>query len=379
MNPMEPLLEIDRPLALLGGLSPRAFMRRHWQKKPLLVRQAWPGVAPPLPRAAVMALAARDDVEARLVVCEQGRWRVRQGPLQRSALPPQQRPGWTLLVQGLDLHVPAARAMLERFRFLPDARMDDLMVSWASPGGGVGQHIDDYDVFLIQVQGRRRWRIGSVADPSWVEGAPLKRLRHFEPEQEFVLEPGDLLYLPPRWGHDGVAEGGDSMSCSAGFSVPAATELARDLLHRLADEDDERGALYRDAKQPATATPAAIPATLQAFARQAVQRQLAQPGWLELLLGESLTEPKAQVWFEAGTACGGAAVRLDARTRMMYDERNVYINGESFRAGGRDASLMRRLADQRQLEAAEVRRLSAEAAALLDDWAEAGWVRTEAP
>jgi 50S ribosomal protein L16 3-hydroxylase len=143
---------------------------------------------------------------------------------------------------------PAARQMLERFRFLPDARVDDLMISWASPGGGVGPHIDDYDVFLIQVHGKRRWRVGRVADPSWVEGAPLKRLQHFEPSDEWVLEPGDLLYLPPRWGHDGIAEGGDCMTCSAGFSVPAAGSLARDLLSRLADEDADSGALYRDAR-----------------------------------------------------------------------------------------------------------------------------------
>jgi 50S ribosomal protein L16 3-hydroxylase len=367
-------MDVNAPLALLGGLTPAAFMKRHWQKKPLLVRQAWPGVQPPLPRPSLFDLAARDDVESRLVACQGERWTVRHGPMARRALPPLARPGWTLLVQGVDLHVAAARQMLERFRFLPDARVDDLMISWASPGGGVGPHIDDYDVFLIQVHGKRRWRVGRVADPSWVEGAPLKRLQHFEPSDEWVLEPGDLLYLPPRWGHDGIAEGGDCMTCSAGFSVPAAGSLSRDLLSRLADEDGDSGVLYRDAGQPATETPAAIPSALLDFARQSLARQLAQPLWLERALGESLTEPKAQVWFEAGQGSVDSGVCLDARTRMMYDLQHVFINGEAFRAGGRDAKLMRRLADERGLPAADVRRLSADAAALLQDWLAAGWL-----
>ena len=368
-------MDVKKPLVLLGGLSPAAFMKRYWQKKPLLVRQAWPGVMPPLPRAAVMALAAQDDVESRLVACEEGRWRVRQGPLPRSALPPLQRPGWTLLVQGLDLHVPAARAMLEAFRFVPDARVDDLMVSWASPNGGVGPHIDDYDVFLIQVHGRRRWRVGPVADPSWVPDAPLKRLQHFEPTEDWVLEPGDMLYLPPRWGHDGIAEGGDCMTCSAGFKVPGQDELARDLLQRLAEDDDAGpGRLYRDARQPATAQPAQIPATLETFARQALARHLATPHALARVLGETLSEPKPQVWFEAGGTLGDAGVQLDRRTRMMYDARHVFINGESFLAAGNDARLMRQLADERALPPARVRRLSAGAAGLLRDWVAAGWV-----
>ena len=165
-------MDIQAPLALLGGLSPAQFMRRHWQKKPLLVRQAWPGVQPPLGRAALFDLAAQDDVESRLVQRRaDGRWAVRQGPMPRRALPPVARPDWTLLVQGLDLHEPAAHAMLSRFRFVPDARLDDLMVSWASDGGGVGPHLDSYDVFLIQAQGRRRWRASSRQSwRAWCEG-----------------------------------------------------------------------------------------------------------------------------------------------------------------------------------------------------------------
>lgn len=380
-------MDIDAPLPLLGGLSPAAFMRRYWQKEPLLVRQAWPGVAPPLPRPALFDLAGREGVESRLVqrrgddVHDGSAWKVRHGPMPRRALPPVARPGWTLLVQGLDLHVPAAHEMLSRFRFIPDARLDDLMVSWASDTGGVGPHIDAYDVFLIQVQGRRRWRISPPARgdaTGCVDGAPLKLLREFKPTLDWVLEPGDMLYLPPNWGHDGAAVGGDCMTCSAGFRVPRAVELARELLLRLADDDGEVGALYRDPRQPATAQPAAIPATLEAFARQALQRHLADPLALPRALGELLTEPKPQVWFEEkdlpAAADSRRGLRLDARSRMAYDARHVFINGESFLASGRDARLLRQLADARGLTPRERRGLSAGAAELLDGWRAAGWL-----
>ncbi|WP_201496273.1 cupin domain-containing protein [Rubrivivax sp. A210] len=365
------------PLTMLGGLTPAAFMRRHWQKKPLLVRQAWPGVKPPLPRSALFALAASDDVESRLVERQGGKWRVRHGPLQRRMLPPLAQPDWTLLVQGLDLHVPAASAMRERFRFVPDARLDDLMASWASPGGGVGPHVDSYDVFLIQVHGRRRWRVAPPGDTAFVDGLPLKILRQFEPTLDWVLEPGDMLYLPPLWGHDGVAEGGDCITCSVGFRAPAADELARELLQRVADEDDAGpGKLYRDPRQAATATPGAIPEGLVDFARRAVEQHLADPQWLKRALGEVLSEPKPRVWFRSGVARrAGVALSLDPCTRMMYDEHHVFINGEAFRAGGRDAQLMRRLADARHLAPAEWRRLGTGALALVDDWLAAGWLR----
>ncbi|MBI5716813.1 MAG: cupin domain-containing protein [Burkholderiales bacterium] len=392
-------MSVHLPSPLLGGLSPRAFMRRFWQRRPLLVRQAWPGVRPPLPRAGLLALAAAEGVESRLVQREggsggdpdtpgtPGTWRVRHGPFARRALPPLDRPGWTLLVQGLDLHVRAAHEMLAPFRFVPAARLDDLMISWASPGGGVGPHADAYDVFLLQVQGRRRWRVAPPAAPGesgLVEGLPLKILRRFEPVHDWVLEPGDLLYLPPRWGHDGVAVGGDCMTCSVGFRTPSAPELARELLQRLADEAGDEAqegtaAIYADATQPATATPGLVPAALQRFAARAVAQVLRDPAALPRTLGETLSEPKPRVWFEAGGALPRvAAVRLDARTRMLYDERHVFINGESYRAGGRDARLLRRLADGRTLAAADVSQLGADALGCLQQWAEAGWLHAEA-
>jgi 50S ribosomal protein L16 3-hydroxylase len=371
-------MDPDLALPLLGGLTPQQFMRRHWQKKPLLMRQALPGVAAPVSRTALFDLAADDAVESRLVQRRGDGWSLRHGPLPRRTLPPLSRPGWTLLVQGLDLQLQAAHELLQHFRFVPDARLDDLMLSYASDGGGVGPHLDSYDVFLIQVHGRRRWHIGRARDRSFVDGLPLKILRHFEPEHDWVLEPGDMLYLPPQWAHDGVAVG-ECMTASVGFRAPGPAEVGRELLLRLAEDIEPvaRERLYADAHQPATATPGAIPPALQAFAADALQQALRDPQALARVLGEWLTEPKPQVWFDAPprrAALAGAVV-LDRRTRMMYDARHLFINGESFHASGRDARLLRRLSDRRCLDAGEVSRLSAEARDALRDWARAGWLQ----
>ena len=373
-------MDITVASPLLGGLSAQTFMRRHWQKRPLLVRQALPGGLELIARAKLFALAGLDDVESRLIVRRDAQWSLRSGPLPRAALPPLKQPAWTLLVQGLDLHWPAARALLERFRFVPDARLDDLMLSFATDGGGVGPHVDSYDVFLLQARGRRRWRIAPPGPAELVPDVPLKMLANFAPEQEFLLEPGDMLYLPPGWAHDGVADG-ECMTCSIGFRAPGRDELAREVMQRALDAADPeaRGPLYRDPALSATTEPGRIPTALQGFAADAVARLLADPEALACALGEVLSEPKRGVWFDhndTGDAeIDGTALRLDQRTRALYDDRHVFINGESFRAAGRDARLMRRFFDARALAPREVAALSADARALVQEWLAAGWVR----
>ena len=374
-------MNVKQPLPLLGGLSPETFMRRYWHKKPLLVRQAIPGFKAPLPRSALFDLAAQEDVESRLVTLERRRgkehWALQRGPFARRALPALKTPEWTLLVQGVDLHSDAIHELMNRFRFIPDARLDDLMISYASEGGGVGPHFDNYDVFLLQAHGKRRWRIGQQEDLSLKPGMPVKVLANFQPEQEFVLEPGDMLYLPPHYAHDGVADGGECMTYSIGFRSPKAGELAQELLQRLAEDAVEAVGedFYRDPRQAALANPAALPAELQRFARQALQQALKDPQALARALGETLCEPKAQVWFEPGQRLRARhGVVLDRRTRMLYDADHIYINGESYRAAGRDADLMRKLADERRLSASELGRASAAARELLGDWCEDGWV-----
>jgi len=371
-------MQIDLPTPMLAGLSPAQFMRKHWQKKPLVVRQAFDPVEPPASLKELAALAARDDVESRLVTAFDGDWKLRHGPIAR--LPAMSKPGWTLLVQGLDQHLAEARALLDLFRFVPDARLDDLMLSVASDGGGVGPHFDSYDVFLIQLAGRRRWRIGAQRDAQLRADVPLKIIANFRPEEEFVLEPGDMLYLPPGWAHDGVAVGPGCMTGSVGFRASTAEGMAAELLPRLLDDVESAGKLYADPRQDAATEPARVPVALLDFARRAVEAAVQRPKALERALGEALTEPKATVWFEPGEQLPpGRGAQLDRRSRMLYDEAHVFLNGESFLAGGRDAVLMRRLADSRVLSAAEVDRLSEEARELLDQWTEDGWVQPSTP
>lgn len=381
-------MDTQTPLTLLGGLSPDQFMRRHWHKKPLLVRQAIAGFKPLLARSELFELAAQEGVESRLVaLTRQGRreqWDLQRGPFARSArrgqaaLPSIKQAEWTLLVQGVDLHHDAAHELLQQFRFIPDARLDDLMISYATEGGGVGPHFDSYDVFLLQAHGKRRWRIGSQQDLDLKPGLPLKILADFRPEQEFVLEPGDMLYLPPHYAHDGVAVDGECMTYSIGFRSPKAGELAQEILQRLAEDaiDAVGDEIYRDPSQRAVQQSAALPAALQRFAAQAVKQALQDPQTWSRALGEALSEPKPSVWFEPGRRLSGAKdVTLDRRTRMLYDEHHIFINGESYVASGRDAQLMRKLADERRLSATDVARASAGARALLSDWCESGWVK----
>ena len=371
-------MDINTPLALLGGLTASQFMRKHWHKKPLLVRQAIPGFKAPIPRARLLAMAGEDGVESRLIQQLDGdNWKLSHGPLSRRSLPALTKPGWTVLVQGVDMHDAKAHELLQQFRFVPEARLDDLMISFATDQGGVGPHFDSYDVFLLQAHGKRRWRIGRQKDLSLQPDKPLKILSNFEPEEEFVLEPGDMLYLPPKWAHDGVAEG-ECMTYSIGFRSPDRGELGRELLLRMSDEPDELDApvIYKDPKQEAVSNPAMIPEGMYEFAREALKKAMAEPLALERALGEYLSDPKPNVWFEHGDENGMfESVVLDRRTRMMYDAKHIFINGESYLAGGRDATLMRKLADTKALSRKDLATASDDALELLSAWFDAGWVR----
>ena len=373
---------VNKPLTLLGGISPAEFMNTYWQRKPLLVRQAIPEFKALLSRPELFNLAEHNEVESRLVMGTNGGqrdWQMQRGPFKRRAIPKLTERDWTLLVQGVDLHDDRVAALMQQFRFIPDARLDDVMISYATEGGGVGPHFDSYDVFLLQAHGQRRWRIGRQKDLSLLPDMPLKILANFKPEHDWVLNPGDMLYLPPRYAHDGIAQG-ECMTYSIGFRVPQTGDLARELLVRLSEGAEEVAGcdLYKDATQAAVAKPAAIPEGLIDFAKNALQKSLKDPKALQRALGEYLTEPKANVWFEMGDMPDQlVAVRLDRRSKMMYDDHHIFLNGESWRAAGQDASLMRRLADCRELTADDLKKASSEALSLLMEWCDDGWLHSQ--
>lgn len=236
------------PLQLLGGISADEFLRDYWQKKPLLIRQALPGFESPLEPDELAGLSLEESVESRIVL-EHGKtpWEMRRGPFGEETYKELPERDWTLLVQAVDQFVPEVAEQLEHFKFLPSWRIDDVMISYAAPGGGVGPHFDNYDVFLLQGHGRRRWKIGQLcdADSPMLAHADLRILAQFEETAQWVLEPGDMLYLPPRIAHFGIAED-ECMTYSVGFRAPSAAEVLTHFTDFLAQflSDEER---YSDA------------------------------------------------------------------------------------------------------------------------------------
>jgi 50S ribosomal protein L16 3-hydroxylase len=343
---------------LLGGLSPRAFLQRHWQKRPLFVRGALPGFAGIADAQALKALAARDDVESRAVERRDKAWNVLHGPFRgRIRL---KRSGSTLLVSGVNLHLAEADALLRRFDFVPQARLDDVMVSYATPGGGVGPHVDSYDVFLLQGAGRRRWR-------TWLPNGSFHK--------EYVAQAGDLLYLPPGWKHDGVALD-DCYTYSIGFRAPRGAELAAAFLDWL----NERGlpdATYRDPGLAPAKKPAQLPKEMIRFSRKV----LARISWKEKdvadFLGRYLTEPKAHVVFRPSARRGlaGSLLRLDPRTQLLYSNAMFFVNGESFLIDSNQKPLMEELADRRVMEGRRLARPPL--AGLISGWVRAGYAHLE--
>jgi 50S ribosomal protein L16 3-hydroxylase len=215
------------PLEQLGDMPIETFLRDYWQKKPLLIRQAYPGFELPIDGDELAGLALEEEVESRIVL-EHGKtpWELRHGPFDEQTFSQLPESHWTLLVQAVDQWVPEIHELLQDFQFIPGWRLDDIMISYASDKGSVGPHFDYYDVFLLQGMGKRRWRIGQHCDSGseLVEGTPLKLLRNFETTDEWVLEPGDMLYIPPGIAHWGIAEG-ECITCSIGFRAPPGAGL----------------------------------------------------------------------------------------------------------------------------------------------------------
>jgi len=348
--------------ALLGGLTPAIFLRRHWQKRPLLARRAIADFHSPLSSSKLFALAARDDVESRIVLRERARWSVLRGPFRKSDFARLPRRGWTLLVHGVNLHVAQAEDLLRRFAFIPYARLDDVMVSYAVPGGGVGPHFDSYDVFLLQGAGRRRWRLGRQRDLALRPDMPLKILARFRPNSEFTLSPGDILYLPPEFAHDGIAVD-ECSTYSIGFRAPSSEELGTAFLDWMRDRLSLEGR-YADPGLAATAEPARIGRSMHAQCAAMIRSIQWKAELVERFVGCYLTEPKPHVFFARprrppplqrfGLVARRRGVRLDPRTLILYDERHVYVNGAALDWPATRVQALKHLANSRRLAGADV-------------------------
>ena len=355
-------------------------MRDYWQRKPCLMRAAFPQFNPPLDRARLFELARDPQVESRLISSSGQKWTVKSGPLPRR-LPRESSP-WTLLVQGVDLHDDAARDLLSRFRFVTDARLDDLMISYATHGGGVGPHVDSYDVFLLQAAGQRRWRISAQRNLRTSDASPLRHVSRFRASDEWVLEPGDMLYLPPGIPHEGVAVG-ECLTYSIGFRAPEYQQLLEPWLTDFSEHHLVRGR-YADAGVPAAARPAALsPSMLRQVHSKLAQHRPTRADTERFLL-RYLSEPKASVIFETPAQPLAATkfqkfalargIKLDRKTRMIHSRNAMGINGECIVLSTKAVAALSRLADDRKLPPASVRQMPQSAWKLMHDWHAAGWI-----
>ncbi|MEX0747500.1 MAG: cupin domain-containing protein [Rhodothermales bacterium] len=279
--------------SLLGGRNPEEFLREYWQKKPLLIRGALPGFTSPVTPEELANLACEEEVESRLILERGGDypWQLRHGPFEEDDFPALPETHWSLLVQEVDRWVPEVADLLDRFSFIPNWRIDDVMVSYAPDAGSVGAHVDNYDVFLLQGLGRREWRIGTspIDEEDLVPDLDVSMLSEFEPDATWILEPGDMLYLPPRLPHHGIAIG-DCMTFSIGFRAPSREEVLAGFINQVLEEIDplER---YSDGDLKPQDEPGLISRssldTIRAFISDSIREEE-----IDTWFGRFVTEPK---------------------------------------------------------------------------------------
>ena len=350
----------------LNNFDVEVFLRDYWQQKPLLIRKAFADWANPLEPDELAGLACEPEVESRLIIGAQGSWAVEHGPLAEARFAVLGQEPSTLLVQAVDHHVPEVSALLAPFRFIPNWRIDDVMVSYATDGGGVGPHFDQYDVFLIQGHGQRRWRVGQHCDDTsaLLPHDELRLLADFQATDEWLLEPGDILYVPPRIAHDGVAVGDDCMTYSIGFRAPSRHELitsfADDLVAEM--EDDDR---YADPGLPSQANPGEISAAALEALHQMVTEKLADRDAFARWFGEYSSAPKYPEvdWqpeepveaerLRSWIANGEPLTRNPAsRFSFMRAEGGallLFVDGECFETAGETAAFVEGLCAQDEL------------------------------
>ncbi|HSI38133.1 MAG TPA: cupin domain-containing protein [Methylotenera sp.] len=353
----------DQALQFLGGLTPAQFLAEYWQKKPLLIKNAIPDFTGLLSPEDLAGLACEDEVQSRIVQQKGEKWTLKNGPFDERVFSKLPNKDWTLLVQSVNHYLPEATELLQQFDFIPHARLDDLMVSYAPNGGGVGPHFDSYDVFLLQGQGKRLWRISEQDDLSLVDGAPVRILKNFETKQEWLLEAGDMLYLPPQLAHWGIAVSDGTQDCmtySIGFRAPKHQELATEFLGFMQDKlSQEKLALtgmYQDSDLKLPNHPAEIGKDMVHKVSEILNKIQWSENDIAQFLGAYLSEPKPDVLFEANKKISLKAfsemlanngISLDLKSQMLFSDDTFYLNGEAALFKGEAAALLRTLADKR--------------------------------
>jgi 50S ribosomal protein L16 3-hydroxylase len=363
----------------LGTLTPQQFLTRHWHKAPLLTRAAIPGFLGFLTPAEIKKLATRADVQSRLIMRHGQRFELHHGPFRPIDFKSLPDRDWTVLVQELNHWIPEGADLLNQFNFAPHTRLDDLMVSYAVPGGGVGPHFDSYDVFLLQGFGERRWSIAKTRDLELIPDSDLKILKHFKPQSTWNLDAGDMLYLPPQYAHDGVALS-ECFTYSIGFRAPTHQEWVDNFLDYLRDSLTVKGR-YADPDLALQSHPAELSADLLKQVGGILQSVCWNDADILSCIGRNLSEPKNHIFFERPdkpltkarfiSQARQRGLRLNPRSRLLFRGNSLFVNGEEISFKGRARAILIQLADNNQLSAGCD--LSA-AADLLYAWYLEGWL-----
>lgn len=362
----------------LGELSAETFLAEYWQKKPLLIRQAFPNLNSPIAADELAGLACEEGVESRLIVQDVDKvdWEIQHGPFDDETFSALPESHWTLLVQAVDHWVPDAAEFLRRFDFIPNWRIDDLMISYAADGGGVGPHYDNYDVFLIQAEGQRKWEVGGLFDEHSPRrpDVPVMLLEEWQAEQEWLLNPGDMLYIPPQVGHNGVAVGDGCMTYSVGFRAPSFAELITGFSDEVSDQlgNEDR---YADPELTLQNNPGEIsPAALKQI-KAIIEQCYSKPELLENWFGKHVTEPKySNDEMTAGLQCshedlakhqaeGGIIVRSEG-SRFAFIKQNgqtqLFVDGDSFECNENTAQLAETLCAETEFDLNDIKDKEAE-------------------
>ena len=352
-------MRLDRKNYILGKIPNDVFLKKYWQKKPLLIRDAIKNFKSPITEKDLFRIAQNENAISRLIEFKRGIWQVKYGPFKKLDLPKKINTPWTILVQNMNHHLPFAESFLNLFKFIPYARLDDLMVSFATKKGSVGPHFDSYDVFLFQAKGEREWKISEQKKFSLDKKSAIKIITNFKVKNTWVLKPGDLLYLPPNVGHWGVSQSDDCLTYSIGFRAPGTFEIQSKFLDFIQDNlITNKNDLYRDPNLNLQKNPAEINSNMI----KKIQRIVNQLRWntnsINNFIGQLLTEPIEGAVFETSKSMTAEVfikdlikkpLKLNPKTRMLFIKNNFFINGELIEADKKSIMYLKQLANDREI------------------------------
>jgi len=352
-------MRLNSKTHILGKTSINDFLKNYWQKKPLLIKNAIANFESPITESDLFTIAQNEEAVSRLIEYKQDIWQVKYGPFKKSDLPKKTNIPWTILVQNINHYLPFAESFLNLFKFIPYARLDDLMISYATKKGSVGPHFDSYDVFLFQAQGIREWKISDQKKFTLDKKSSIKIITNFKSKNSWVLKPGDMLYLPPNIGHWGISQSDDCLTYSIGFRAPATFEIQSKFLdfiqdHLIANENE----IYKDPNLAPQKNPAEISSNMTKAMRNIVDRLRWDKSSINHFIGQLLSEPIESSIFETRKPLSLKAfekrivnktLKLNSKTRMLFIKNNFYVNGEFIKIDKKYTPFLKQLANDREI------------------------------